>query len=131
MHTGVARMRDHKGVVKAAHQRMIGLEDSVGVDAAELFVKLIFLNAVVMIKPCLRAPADVKGGIDVFVRPVHDLAQLVPVIDLLKGNLLHRRTGDDQPVEVVVFYLVKGLVEGRQMVRRGVFGGMGRHLQYN
>ena len=99
------------------------------IDAAELFLQRIFLNAVVIIQTRLRAPANVEGGIDVVLRPFHDLAQLLPVVDLLKGNLLHGSARDDQTVKGLVPDLVKGLVEGGEVVRRCIFGGVRRHLQ--
>ena len=35
-----------------------------GINSAELFLKLIFLNSVVIIQSCLSAPAAMEGGID-------------------------------------------------------------------
>ena len=46
--------------------------------------------------------ADVQGGVNVAFAPLHDLAQLVPVADLLELQVLDRRTGDDHPVEVLL-----------------------------
>ena len=63
-------------------------------------------HAVVVVQPGLCAPADMKGGVDVRFTEVHDLAQLVPIVHLLKIHGLHRRAGDDHAVVAIVLYLV-------------------------
>ena len=77
----------------------------------------------------LRAPADVQGGVDVAFAPLHDLAQLVPVADLLELQVLDRRTGDDHPVEVLLLDVVEHFIELEQVLGGGVFGGVGGGLQ--
>ena len=61
--------------------------------------------------------------------PLHDLAQLGPVVHLLKGDLLHGRTRDDHAVVLLVLDLVEGLVEGQHMLLGGVAGFMGGGLE--
>ena len=63
---------------------------------------------------------------NVGLAPLHDLAQLRPVVHLLKGQVFHRRAGDDQAVKGAVLDLVKGLVEGEHVRLRGVFGDVPR-----
>ena len=61
-----------------------------------------------IVKPRLRAPADVQACEWTCVL-LHSMisAQLRPVVHLLKGQVLHRRAGDDQAVKVLVLHLVK------------------------
>ena len=61
----IARMRDQKLVVKAAHQRMKWVEHLVLINAAELFSERELFYSVVIVERRLSAPADVKGRIDV------------------------------------------------------------------
>ena len=51
--------------------------------------------------------------------PIHDVLQLIPVIDLFKGQVLHRRAGDDQSIKFLVADLIKGLVKSRAGALRG------------
>ena len=62
-------------------------------------------------------------------RPLEDLAQLLPVIDLLEGQLLHWSAGDDHAVVGVVLDLVKGLVEGEHVLGGGVLADVRGHHQ--
>ena len=67
----------------------------------------------VVVKPRLRAPADVEGGVDVRLRPFHDLAQFVPVLHFLKLEVFHRRAGDDEmcirdSVYIIHYLLLRG-----------------------
>ena len=64
---------------------------------------------------------------NVGLAPLHNLGQLLPVIHLLKGQILHRRAGDDHTVEFPVFQLIEGLIEGQQMLLRGILGPMAGH----
>ena len=52
-----------------------------------------------------------KSGGNICLGPVHNMGQLIPVLNLLVLHLLHRCAGDDQSVKVLVFYIVKGLIE--------------------
>ena len=54
---------------------------------------------------------DMKSGGNICLGPVHNMGQLIPVLNLLVLHLLHRCAGDDQSVKVLVFYIVKGLIE--------------------
>ena len=74
-----------------------------------------------VIKTCLRAPADVQGGMNVRFRPFHDFNQLVPVLDLLERHQLDRCAGDDKAVVFLVANVVKGLVERQEMILGRVF----------
>lgn len=80
-------------------------------DAECLLRQQVLRNAVMIVKPCLCAPADMKSGGNICLGPVHNMGQLIPVLNLLVLHLLHRCAGDDQSVKVLVFYIVKGLIE--------------------
>ena len=95
----------------------------------QLFVQRPLGNAVVVKQPRLRPPADVEGAVDVGLGPRHDLAQLRPVVHLLKLQVLHRRAGDDKAVIFVVLDLLKGGVEGFQMRHVGVMPHVAGCLQ--
>ena len=78
-----------------------------------------------MVKPRLRAPADVHGAVDVGLGPLHDLAKLLPIVHLLKVQKLYGGTRDDHAVVFLVADVVKGLVEGEEMLLRRVLGLVG------
>ena len=113
-------------VVKAAEENEVGVFHRVQKHAEQLFRQRPLGNAVVIVKPRLSAPADVEGGVNVGLAPLHDLAQLGPVVHLFKGQILHRRAGDDQSVKGSVLHLLKGLVKSQHVLLRGVFGHVPR-----
>ena len=49
---------------------------------------------------------------DVGLGPVHDLAELAPVVHRFKVHDLHGGTGDDEAVVILVLDLVEGGIEG-------------------
>ena len=90
---------------------------------AEYFLRKGQLRYTVMvIKPCLSAPADVQCALHVRFAPLHHPAQLLPVIDLLKGHLLHRSAGYDKSVVIFILYVIKGFVKGYHVLPGGMLG---------
>ena len=81
-----------------------------------------------IVQTCLRSPADMERGKDIGFAPLHNLAQFVPVLHLLKSHLFHRRAGNDHSVETHILNIVKSLIKFKEMFRGGVFGNMGFHL---
>ena len=126
---GVAGVGHPVDFVEAAQQRDALIHQRVREDAEHLLRQLHLLQAVVVVQGGLRAPADVQGGVNVAFAPLHDLAQLVPVADLLELQVLDRRTGDDHPVEVLLLDVVEHFIELEQVLGGGVFGGVGGGLQ--
>ena len=124
----VAGCRHGEKVVKAAQQRLGGRDEPGVVDAGELAGDLVLGDAVQVVKPCHRAPADVERAEYVAVGIVHDAAQLLPVVHLLKGQLLHRRAGDNHAVEFLAEDVVGGKIEAAQMRGGCVLGDMTRYL---
>ena len=96
-----------------------------GEHAKELLWQGVLSDAVVVVKSCLGPPADMEGGVHMGLAPLHDFAQLRPVVHLFKGQLLHRGSGDDHAIEFPVLHFVKGLVKGQQMLLGGVLGSVG------
>ena len=64
-----------------------------------------------IVKSRLSAPADMEGGENICQRPVHYLAKLFPVVNILKLHLLNRCASDDKTVKALVLYVVKGGIE--------------------
>ena len=119
-----------KHVIKAPEQNRPLIVRMMGIDPEELLRQQLFLDAVVIVQSRLSTPADMEGGMDVGLAPLHNLGQLLPVVHLLKGQILHRRAGDDHAVEFPILQLVEGLVEGQQMFLRRILGPMaGYHHQ--
>ena len=99
------------------------------VEHAELLVRQrIFGNAVEMVQGCLCAPADVHGGLDVGLRPIKNLLQLVPIGHFFERHQLHGGTGDHKPVEFLMRHIRKVAVEGEHVFGRCVFRRVRRHL---
>ena len=128
-HGGVAAVGGIEHLIKAAHQRVGGPDDPVLEHAEHLGRQQLLADAVVVVQARLRTPADMQGGIDVRLAEIHDLAQLRPVIHLLKVHGLHRSAGDDHAVVAVMLHLVKGLIKGLQMGRGDVRCLMAHRLQ--
>lgn len=77
----------------------------------------------------LSSPADVQRRVDMGSGPIHDLAQLVPVVHIGEVQILHRRTGDDHAVELPVLDLVEGGVEGGEVVSVRVLGDVAQGVE--
>ena len=75
-----------------------------------------------MVEPRLRAPTNVQRRVHVRGGPIHDLAELGPVVDLFERHLLHRRARDDQAVVVDVADVVERAVERLQVAGAHVRG---------
>ena len=53
--------------------------------------------------------------------PLHDLRQLVPVVDLLELHILHRRAGNNHTIKALAADLVKRHIKLIQMRLRCIF----------
>ena len=87
---GVARVGHGESGRKRFHQEGIGAVNRLRKDAETLGGQVVLGNAVVMVKPGLCPPTDVKGSLHVAVCPVHDVTQGIPVAHLFEGNLFAR-----------------------------------------
>ena len=77
----------------------------------------------------LSTPADMQGGVDVGAGPLHDLAQLVPIVHVSEIQVFYGGTGDDHTVVLTVFDLIKCRIEGGEMVGIGVLRHMAGGVQ--
>ena len=60
--------------------------------------------------------------------PLHDLRQLVPVIDFLKLHIFYRCPGDDHTIKFLTADLIERHIEFIQMTGRGILGNVrGKH----
>ena len=89
-------------------------------NAEHLFVQNDLGNAVMVIKACESAPAQMERRIDVCLAPLHYIDQFGPVIDIFKRELLNGSACYDHAVEVFLLYLGESLVELYEMLSRGV-----------
>ena len=90
--------------------------------ATRLCRQVVLLDTVMMVQAGLRAPTNVQRRVHVRGRPVHDLAEFGPVVDLLERHLFHRRARDNQAVVVDVADVVERAVERLQMAGAYVRG---------
>ena len=118
---GIAGMGTPVKIIEPPHERMKRGSDAVTVHARKFLRQGVLVDAEMVVKPRLCAPADMQGGVDIALAPLHDLTKLLPIIDIFISEFFHGRTGDDHAVVAVVSDLVKYLVKIKQMVGRSVF----------
>ena len=111
----MARVRYVENIVKATQKALVLHTAMVLIDAEDLLLRPVLRDAVVIVEPRLRAPADMERREGVLLAPLHDLCDLVPVGDLLKGILLDRRPRDDEAVVLFMAHLGKRAVELRKI----------------
>ena len=73
-----------------------------------------------IVKPGLRPPTDMQGRINVGFAPFHNFAEFFPILDLLKGQQLYRRAGDNHAVKPLVPNLTEGFIEFEQVLGWGI-----------
>ena len=88
----------------------------------DLMGRIVLLDMVMIIEPCISTPADMKGRVDVGFAPLHNLHQFRPILYFLEIVVLHRSAGNNKTVITLIFDLVKGCIEGVQVFRRRVAG---------
>jgi len=119
---GMAGVRHVVHLVKAVGEEVVLVAELLLEDSKELGTQRALGNPVQVPQGAERAPAQVHGGEDVRLAPVHDLAELVPVVHVLKGHVLHGGAGDDEAVVILVLEGLEGVVELHQVVGRDVRG---------
>ena len=100
-----------------------------GEDAEELFAQIIFGDLVVVIQPGLGPPADVERGVDMSFGPFHDLAELIPVVHVGEIQILHRCSGDDHAVILLILDLMEGRIKGRQVLGVSILGNVAQGVE--
>ena len=116
-------------IVKATEQLAVGFQHVLRKDAEHLLRQVILGNVEVIIQSGKRRPADVQGGKNVGLCPLHNVADLVPIVHILEFQMLHRRTGDDAAVIILIPDLRKSSVECGEMVLGCVLADMAGDVQ--
>ncbi len=119
---GVTRDRNADVLADPLEQCGAGLPDVMAEEAEALFRQRALVDAVKVLQGGLGGPADVIAATDIGLRPIEDLAQPVPVVDRLEGQVLDRGAGDDQRIETTMRDLTEALVKGPDMRRRRGLG---------
>ena len=86
------------------------------VNTKELFRQGLLVDAEMIIKSSLGAPTDVERRVDIGLAPLHDLTQLIPIINLLERKLFHRCACNYHAVKFAVLQLIKALVKREQVL---------------
>ena len=108
-------MRAVKIIIETTDQRDLPVQKTMSVNAGKLCLSLMFLNSIMIIESRLHAPADMKRRGHMRLAPLHDLRQLVPVVDLLELHILHRRAGNNHTIKALAADLVKRHIKLIQM----------------
>ena len=121
----MARVGRAEDIVEAADEGDGEVEDTMAEDTEHLLGEGVFGDSVMMVEASLCAPADMESAGDILARPIHDLAQLLPIVDLLEGHLLDGRACDNHSVVLAAADLVESEIEGAEMLGGGVAGSVG------
>ena len=81
---GISAVRNVKQVVESSENRISLVVFMMGEYSEKFFIQRVFGDSVKMVQPGQSSPTNIESRGDVFVRPVENLDQLVPVIDLLE-----------------------------------------------
>ena len=96
--TRMATLGANKAVVLGSHQRMTRHQAAHGVNPKQLLIEghLIDTGQVGQRKPC---PTETEGAGAIATGILNQLHQFRPVIDLLKRQMLHRSTRNNQAIQ--------------------------------
>lgn len=119
---GMAGVRHVVHLVKAVGEEVVLVAETLLEDAEELGAELALGNLVQVPQGPQGAPAQKHGAEDVRLAPVNDLAELVPVVDVLKRHVLHGGAGHNEAVIELVAEGVESVVELNQVVGAHVGG---------
>ena len=128
IYVGVAAHRDIDDVVRALEQQFVVVAAARRIDAEQLALQVVLVDAVVEFERRLRTPADIDRRGDVGLGELHDLFQLFPIGDLLERQRLDGGACDDHAVEVAVLDLVELLVKFLHMRERRIFAFIGARV---
>ena len=113
---GVARVRHHGNIVKAAHQRRRRLDQAIFENAKALLGQVVLGHAVVMVQRSLRAPTHMEHAVNIGKAPVHDFNELGPVVNALEVEGLNGGSCNDHAVVAKVAHLVKRAIKRLEMI---------------
>ena len=111
-------MRCKEHIVESAYQRNLTVHHFMPEKTEHLLIKFAFFQSIVVVESCLCSPAQINGGGNMGVCPVHDLYQFLPVVYLFEFHLLYRSTCDDHSIVFVIFQFRKCLIKFIQMTHR-------------
>ena len=104
-----------KAIAWAADKPLIGVNHIEGHIAANFIENMLF-DAEVVVKTCLRSPANVQSAVNVGFGPLHYLSKLTPILNVLKVHLLDGRARYDKSVEIPILNLGKLLIKREKML---------------
>ena len=90
-------------------------------------VHLHLIDPIMIIDPCLSAPAQMQRRSHMGLTPFHDLLQFFPVIYFLERDLFHRRAGNNKSIELLASDLTEFLIKLIQMTGRRILRFMSGH----
>ena len=117
-----------KFIIEAPEQNGIFINHPMPEHPKQLFRQQLLLHPIMIVQRRLCAPANVQCAVNMGFRPLHNPAKLLPVFHLLKGQLFHRRAGDDEAVKISILDFLKAMIEGNHMLLGSVFRLVGGHL---
>ena len=123
-HFCMTGMRCQKYIVKSPYQRDLPVHDLMRKQSKNFMIHHLFFQSIVIVQTCLGSPAKIYGRGDILFCPLHDLFHFFPVIYFLKFHLLHRSSGDDHSIVLLLFHFIKSLIELIQMAGGCIFGSV-------
>ena len=122
-------MGDIKDIIKSPEQRGLFFYNSMWEDTEQFFGQRVFGNAVVVVEAGLSRPGYMEGGVDMSLGPLHNVAQLRPIVHIREIQIFYRRAGDDHTVIPFILDLVKGSIKGSEMAGIRILGNVASHLK--
>ena len=116
----VAAVGNIKHIVKPTENGIQRLQGAMFEYAEHFRVQRILGHTVMVVESGLRRPADIKRGRNVRTRPIEYFGYLVPVGHFLKVHLLHRGSGNNHTVVLLVTHLVEIRIESFHMFYRSI-----------
>src|ERR1051325_1091814 len=129
---GVTRVWSKEDVIEAAQQGSganDGWKEAMLKDAEHFARQVILWDAVAMIECRLRAPTNIKRGLNARFCPIHNFSQFVPVFHFFKRHLFHRRTCNNESVKFFTADVIESEIVVEQMLRVRVLGFMRGSMQ--
>ena len=125
---GVAAMGHVEEIVEAAEDGQLRLDDPLGEDAKLLLLERILGDAIIIVESGLGSPADVERALHVGLCPVEDGLHLVPVGDVLEGELLYGGARDNHTVELLRLQHLEVLIEHHHVLYGRILRGVAFQL---
>ena len=98
-------------------------------NAEHLLRQVILGHIKMIIQPRKSRPADVQRGKDVGLCPLHDRADLLPVVHIFKCQMLYRSTCDNAAIVILILNFGKSPIKCGKMILRRVLADMTGYMQ--